>query len=269
MTLARISSKIKEVGKTVRKFFVLVLLVFVSTSNVLAYDFLGLNPKLEEYVEGSPENINWDPKFLAEIEALQASILRQISTYENYMIDRRVIGVEVVVDNSWWGRLFKQKKNFFALSDQLMPKSNKCSSSDANRHAIMSEITDITNQTKEIRNGREVSVWHEYTAIVSGEGWQCEGRSGEAFWADETDPETGEVTTKEAFMRLYSVDDAYIDEYKRRTKDIKHPGFDPDATEDFLFDAANGKYFTQLQKARDYVTENCVCKLKEQEEEKK
>lgn len=256
-------------GKTFSKLFVLFLLLFVSTSNVWAYDFLGLNPKMEEYVEGDSKNINWNPKFLAEIEALQASILRQISVYENYLIDRKVTGVEVVVDNSWWGRLFKEKKNVFALSDQLMPKSNKCLSSDSNKHAVMDEVTDITNQTKEIRNGKEVSVWHEYTGIVTGHGWKCEGKSGEAFWADETDPKTGEVTTKEAFIRLYSVDDAYIEEYKRKTKDIKHPSFDPDATEDFLFDNSNGKYFVQLQKARDYVTENCVCKLKDQQKEEK
>lgn len=222
---------------------------------------------MEEYVEGNDKNINWDPKFLAEIEAAQASIIRQISVYENYFIDRRIRGIEVVVDNSWWGRLFENKKNVFAFSDQLMPKSNKCSSSDSSKHAIMDEVTDITNQTKETRSGKEVSVWHEYTGIVTGHGWNCEGKSGEAFWADEEDPETGEITTKEGFMRIYSVDDAYINEYKRRTRDIKHPSFDLDATEDYLFDNANGKYFVQLQKARDYVTENCVCKLEEQQAE--
>lgn len=250
-----------------KKLLVVFLLLFVSTSNVLAYDFLGLNPKMEEYVEGSPENINWDPKFLAEIEAVQASILRQISVYESYWIDRQLTGVEVVVDDSWWGRLFKNKKSVFALSDQLMPKSNKCASTDTNKHAIMSEVSDISRESNEIRNGKNVKVHHEFTGRITGHGWNCEGLSGEEYWADDVDIRTESPIPKEDSIKAYAVDDEYIENYKKRTKDIKHPSFDPDATEDFLFDGANGKYFVQLQKARDYVTDNCVCKIKEEEKE--
>src|SRR3989344_4803955 len=256
-------------GKAVRTLFVLFLLLFVSTSNVLAYDFLGLNPKMEEYVEGSDKKINWDPKFLAEIEAVQASILRQISTYESYWIDRQDTGVEVVVDSGWWGRLFKNKKNVFSLSDQLMPKSNKCASTDTNKHAIISEATDVSRESSEARDGKSVRVYYEFTARITGHGWNCKGLSGEEYWADDVDIKTGSPIPKAVSIAAYAVDDEYIENYKIRTKDIKHPSFDPDATEDFLFDGANGKYFVQLQKARDYITENCVCKLNEQEKEKK
>ena len=241
--------------KTVHNLVIVFLLLLISTSNVLAYDFLGLNPKLEEHVSGDPQSIVWDEKFLAEIEVLQASILRQISTYENYWLDRQITGVEVVVNDSWWGRIFKEKRNFFALSDQLMPKSNKCANTDTDKHAVMSEASDITKTTNEVRDGKKVKVYREFTARISGYGWKCEGKSGETFWVDDTND--------------IAVDDEYIEKYKRKTKDFKHPAFDPDAGEDILFDSSNGKYFVQMQKARDYVVENCVCKIKEQEKEEK
>lgn len=232
----------------------------------MAYDFLGLNPKMEEYVEGNDKNINWDPKFLAEIEAAQASIIRQISSYESYWVDRQITGLEVVADDSWWGRLFNNKKTIFALSDLLKPKNNKCASTDSNKHAILSKAIDITRQTNEVKGRRSVRVYHEFTARITGHGWNCEGKSGEVYWPDDTDS-TGKIVPGEVFIKKYAVDNSYIEEYKRKTKDIKHPSFDPDATEDYLFDGANGKYFMQLQKARDYVTENCVCKYKKQQTE--
>lgn len=242
-------------GKTARKLLALVLLFFVSTSSALAYDFLGLNPKMEEHVSGDAKNIKWDDNFLAEVEAYQASILRQISTYENYWIDRQITGVEVTIDDSWLGKLFKNKKNIFTLSDQLMPKSNKCANTDTDKHAVMSEASDITRSTNEIRDGKNVRVYHEFTARITGYGWNCEGKSQESFWVDD--------------IKKEGVDDEYIEEYKRKTKDLKSPAFDWDVDEDRLFDGSNGKYFVQMQKARDYVTENCVCKLKEQATEEK
>ena len=245
----------------------IVYLLFLNFRPVLAYDFLGLNPKMEENVQGSHEKINWDPKFLAEMEAVQATILRQISVYESYWVDRQVNGVEVVVDDSWLGRLFKNKKNVFSLSDQLMPKSNKCANTDSDKLAIMSETSDITQETNEVRDGKKVQVYHEFTATITGFGWNCEGKSGEAFWADDEDLKTGKVIPKEDSIKRYAVDDEYIEEYKKRTKDVKHPSFDPEAKEDFLFDGANGQYFVQLQKARDYLIDNCTCKLKGEKEE--
>lgn len=254
-------------SKFVRTLFLIISLLSVSASNVLAYDFLGLNPKMEEFVGGDPKSIVWDEKFLSEVEALQASILRQISVNENYWVDRQVTGVEEVIDDGWWARLFKNKKNFFALSDQLMPRSNKCANTDSDKHAILSESLDTTRMTNEVRDGKSVRVYHEFTARITGHGWKCEGKSGEEYWADDTDEKTGKVIPKEDIIQKFAVDDDYINEYTRKTKDIKHPAFDPDATEDLFYDGSNGKYFVKLQKAREYITENCVCKLKDQQTE--
>lgn len=219
---------------------VLLLGLVLIASQSFAFEFGGLNGTPGGTgMYGSPENIDWPPEFMAELEALQASVIKEVSQYQSWLVARTVQGRVTEKDGK-----SEKETNFFFGDDEIMPVGNPCSDSDAQRHAVASGVIDRTKQTKINRNGREITIFYEFSATVMGNGWNCEGKSGEAFWTDDES------------KKKHATDQNYIDDYLKKTKDLKEPALELDINSSYFIDLGLGQFKENLSGGKKFVEES-------------
>lgn len=249
--------------------FSLIAIIVVSPrSPIYAFEFAGLNGTAGDIVEGDPSSVDWPPEFMAELEALQASVIRQMEKYDSWMVDRTVSGKitelrgEEVIKN-----------NYFVGNDWIIPKTNSCDDSDAYRVAVVSGLVDKAGRRTETRSSKGIfkttteviTIEYEFVASVSGNGWNCEGRSGEEFWTDDKNLFTGEPISKEESQASHGTDQGYINDYLDRTINVRYEPLDLSPSEGYKVDYGAGIFAPYLQEAKKFVKDNCICP----EEEKK
>lgn len=241
-------------------FFTTFCFLFLFATNSYAFDFAGLNGIVDN-VEGEAKDIDWPQELLSEIEVTQASMVRYLSQYDAWIFDR------TVQDRLWEYVDGKESlpKQFYG-NDFLIPKTNKCSDSDSNRHAAISEFLDRSKMFTMERDGKKITQYFEYTASLMGGGWNCEGKSGIAYWVDTDNIFTGEPISKEQYEADVGANPAYIIDYLQRTKNLKHDVLDIGEDTNALIDLGTAKLAGYRKSANKFVMDNCDCI---EEEEKK
>lgn len=228
-------------------------------TNSYAFEFVGLKGIVDN-VEGEAKDIDWPNEFLSEIEVTQASMVRYLSQYDSWIFDRTVEG------RVWEYEDGKESlpKQFYG-NDFLIPKTNKCSDSDSNHHAALSEFLDRSKMFTIKRNGKEITQYFEYIASLIGGGWNCEGKSGEAYWVDTDNIFTGEPISKEQYEAEVGANPTYIVDYLKRTRNLKHDVLDIGEDTNALIDLGTAKLAGYRKSANKFVMDNCDCIDKEEE----
>ena len=225
-------------------FFLVISLII--PDRALAFEFAGMKGRGDgpHNTGGKPSDVSWPEVFLKEVEAAQAQAVLEASQYENWYLDRSIMGnfYEPLSDG-------KQKpRQVFWGEDQLVPASIKCANSDAKKILVYSQHIDRSFQRQEKSWFGEKNLVGEYVAIISGFGWNCEGLTREVYWSGQEEKE------------YYASDDSYIQEFARKAKDIKPVPLSLDEDENYYFDASTGIYWDKYAAPRrKFVMENCNC----------
>lgn len=243
---------------------ILFLITFCSllflTPNAYAFEFAGLDGKVSN-TKGNIKDIDWPAEFVSEIEITQASIIRYLSQYDAWIFDRTMEGSVRQYENG----KESQSKVFYG-NDLLIPKSNKCSDTDSNRHAAPGVFMDRSKMMKTQENGKEIVKYFEYTASLIGGGWNCEGKSGIAYWVDTDNIFTGEPISKDQYKEDVGADNFYVIDYLGRTRNLKHDVLDIGEDTNALIDLGTAKLAGYKKPALKFVMDNCDCIGKEEEE---
>lgn len=219
----------------------LIVLSVLFPSNIFAFEFAGLQGKDSnaESTVGDPEDIDWPEAFLKEVEAAQAIATQEVSKLPNWHVIRSIQGR--VVEN-------EKEKQLFEGEDLLIPKNNKCSNLNVKKVSIYSTVIDRSFQT--------VKGFGEFTAVILGEGWDCDAEIDLDYWQGEGQDSVEAQEAKET----HGTDDSYIKNYLGKTKNISYPKVEIGEDENYFF--TNAPITTvnkNLAKGNKFVKENCVC----------
>lgn len=246
--------------KTAYALVVSIFLLFAFTSDSMAFDFAGLKGTDRDDPDrtGKIEDVNWPPEFVAESEAIQASMIKKLSAYQNWEFSRTLTV----------SRLEDDGREFFEDKDQILPISNKCEEGDASKTPVFaSEYLAKTIGNTVNMGAEDKAVYTEYFGEFRGSGWNCKEKITKPYWRDRRDVfEAGDRPLKRAEdTEKNSTDSMVIIDFLARTRDLNHK-FKLDDNSNALFDRWGGRTYDALLEGRNFIITYCVCKEDEKED---
>lgn len=227
-------------------FWLILTVALAVPSRALAFDFAGMNGRGDgpHNSGGKIDGVEWPEEFIKEVAAAQAQAALEASQYENWYIDRSIMGnfYEPMSDG-------KQKpRQVFWGEDELVPASIKCASSDAKGILVYSQHIDRSFQRQEKGWLGKKNLVGEFVAVIHGFGWNCEGLTGEAYWSGQEEKDN------------YASDDRYVQEFVEKARGVKPVALSLDEAENYYLDASTGIYWDKYAAPRrKFVMENCNC----------